>query len=526
VITRARLVNLRHRVAGLAGWRGRGLAAILGALATAAMPPLHLVFLLIPAFAGLLWMLAETRTWRAAFGVGWWFGLGHFATGLYWIANALLVQPEQYAWLIPFAVVGLAGVTAVFPALAAVMVRTLGPRGIGGVLILAAAWTATEWLRSWVLTGFPWNLMGTVWVFNDAMIQSAALFGTFGLGLMTVAIAAMPAILGETDVSTRRAAVALCGALILLAAAWGGGAARLADATSASVPDVTLRLVQPNIPQKLKWKRDLRDRNLAEQVALSLRKPVGNAPTHVIWAETAATFFLGHDEARRNFLAKAAPPGGLVIVGAPRRTPTGEKPYRVWNSLQALDGSGHIVGGFDKFHLVPFGEYIPFRPWLTIPNLTAGRQDFSPGDGLATLSLPGLPPVSPLICYEVIFPGSVVRRDDRPAWMLNLTNDAWYGVSSGPYQHLAAARMRAVEEGLPLVRVANTGISAVIDAYGRTVGELGLEQPGVLDAPLPVAIEPTLFSRYGNAVGLAIALLVLAASQTGRVRRRKRQLRR
>jgi apolipoprotein N-acyltransferase len=522
VIHRGGFVNLCQIIAGLPGWRGRGLAAALGALATLAMPPVHLVFLLIPAFAGLLWMLGGTRNWRAAFGVGWWFGMGHFATGLYWIANALLVQPEKFAWLIPFAVLGIGGILAVFPALVAIAVRRAGPRGIGGVLALAVAWTVAEWLRSWVFTGFPWNLMGTAWVFSDAMIQSAALFGTYGLGLITIAIAAMPAVLGEPEVTTRRAATALCCASILLIATWAGGAVRLADATNEKVPDVTLRLVQPNIPQKLKWNRDLRDRNLAEQVRMSLRKPGDRGtPTHVIWAETAATFFLGLDDERRNFLAKAAPPGGLVIVGAPRRTAPGEKPYRVWNSLQALDGSGQIAGGYDKFHLVPFGEYIPLRPWLTIPKLTAGRQDFSPGDGPATLSVPGLPPFSPLICYEVIFPGEVVRRDARPAWMLNLTNDAWYGISSGPHQHLAAARMRSVEEGLPLVRVANTGISAVIDGFGRTVAHMGLNHSGVLDAALPVALQPTLFSRYGNAVWLVLAILVLAASQIGRVWRLK-----
>ncbi len=517
---RGGFVNLRQNTAELSGWRARGLAALLGALATLALPPVHLVFLLVPAFAGWLWMLAGARNWRAAFAVGWWFGLGHFATGLYWIANALLVYPEKFAWLVPFAIIGLAGVVAVFPALAAVVVRAIGRRGIGGVLVLAVAWTAAEWLRSWIFTGFPWNLIGTVWVFDDAMIQSAALFGTFGLSLMTVAIAAMPAVLGETRVSRRHATVALCCAFGLLVAAWVGGTVRLSDATVANVADVTLRLVQPNIPQKLKWNRDLRDRNLAEQVALSRRKATdGLVPSHVIWAETAATFFLGHDEERRNFLAKAVPPGGLLITGAPRRTPPGDQPYRVWNSLQALDGSGKIVGGYDKFHLVPFGEYIPLRPWLSIPKITAGRQDFSAGDGLATLVLPGLPPFSPLICYEVIFPGEVVRRDERPGWILNLTNDAWYGVSSGPYQHLAAARMRAVEEGLPVVRVANTGISAIVDAHGRTVAEMGLEQAGVLDAPLPVAIEPTPYSRYGNVVGLVLALCILAASQIGRVRR-------
>ena len=501
------------------------MAIALGVLATAALPPIHMVFLLVPAFAGWLWMLAGTKNARAAFFLGWWFGLGHFASGLYWIAGALLVQPEKFAWLIPFSIIGLAGGFAVFPAVVAAVVRRVGVGGIGGVLVLATAWTLAEWVRSWIFTGFPWNLIGTVWTFSDAMIQPAAVFGTFGLGLMTVGVAAMPAVLGETGVARRRATAAIgCAAAILLAA-WGFGEARLAGAVSAEVPNIRLRLVQPNIPQKIKWSRELRDKHLALQVALSRTESDGDkAPTHVIWAETAATFFLANDTERRNFLAKAVPPGGLVITGAPRRNPPGEKPFRVWNSLLALDGSGQIVGSFDKFHLVPFGEYVPFRPLLTIPKITDGRRDFSPGAGPVTLALPGLPPVSPLICYEIIFPGQVARSDERPEWILNLTNDAWYGVSSGPYQHLAATRMRSVEEGLPVVRVANTGISAVIDSYGRTTARLGLEQSGVLDAPLPVAIDPTLYSRYGNLAPLILGTLILAGAfafrrrpmQTGR----------
>ena len=205
---RGHLVNLCEKAAALSGWRARGLAIALGVLATAALPPIHMVFLLVPAFAGWLWMLAGTKNARAAFFLGWWFGLGHFASGLYWIAGALLVQPEKFAWLIPFSIIGLAGGFAVFPAVVAAVVRRVGVGGIGGVLVLATAWTLAEWVRSWIFTGFPWNLIGTVWTFSDAMIQPAAVFGTFGLGLMTVGVAAMPAVLGETGVARRRATAA------------------------------------------------------------------------------------------------------------------------------------------------------------------------------------------------------------------------------------------------------------------------------------------------------------------------------
>ena len=507
----ASVVRLRERIAAIPKWRARFLAAGLGVLSAAAFPPVYAVFLLIPAFVGWLWLTEGTADGRRAFIQGWWFGLGHFAAGLYWIANALLVFPELYAWLIPFAILGLSGGFAVFPGLVAVAVRLVPCGRMMRVLVFALAWTASEWARSWVLTGFPWNLAGTVWSFSDAAVQPAALFGTFGLGLVTVFVAALPSILGEETLGVRRAIGLVGGGAAAIIFLWAGGAVRLGEASDAMVPDVRLRLVQPNIPQHLKWRPELRDPNLVKQVQLSREPdPEGRRPTHVIWPETSATFFVTEDRERRALLAKAAPADGLVIVGAPRRSLRGQ-PYQVWNSLLALNPQGRIVGSYDKTHLVPFGEYIPLRSvFASIPKITEGRQDFSPGSGVTTLRLPGLPPVSPLICYEVIFPGAVAKADDRPAWILNLTNDAWYGRSSGPYQHLMATKMRAVEEGLPLVRVATTGVSAVFDAVGRRVATIGLGQAGFVDSDLPVAAAPTPYSRFGN-----WTVLVLAAFLSG-----------
>ena len=349
--------------------------------------------------------------------------------------------PELYAWLIPFAILGLSGGFAVFPGLVATVVRLVPCGRMMRVLVFALAWVASEWARSWVLTGFPWNLAGTVWAFSDAAVQSAALFGTFGLGLVTVFVAALPSVLGDETLGFRRAIGLVGGGFAAIAILWAGGAVRLGDASGVMVPDVRLRLIQPNIPQHLKWRPELRDPNLVKQVLLSREPdPEGRRPTHVIWPETSATFFVTEDQERRALLAKAAPADGLVIVGAPRRSPRGQ-PYQVWNSLLALNPQGRVVGSYDKTHLVPFGEYIPLRSvFASIPKITEGRQDFSPGSGVTTLRLPGLPPVSPLICYEVIFPGAVVDENDRPDWILNLTNDAWYGRSSGPYQHLMATK--------------------------------------------------------------------------------------
>ncbi|MCG8508279.1 MAG: apolipoprotein N-acyltransferase [Rhodospirillales bacterium] len=505
---RRRLIGWRARLGGLGGWRGRGTLVLLGALAAAAMPPVHLVFLLVPSFVGWLWIIERKTTWRGAFSAGWWYGLGFFGAGLYWVSGAFLVEPEKHAWMIPFAITLLSGGFALFPGMVAMGVRWVPGSGLGRALALAIIWTGAEWVRGWFLTGFPWNLMGTVWVFSDAMIQPAALFGTYGLGLLTVFIASSPAVLGEAGPLSRRAGMGLGIAAALLAAMWLGGEIRVAGAGAEEVQGVRLRLVQPNIRQDQKWKAGHRDRHLALQVAMSRQAGAGPPPTHVIWPETAATFFFGRDPGRRAFFAQAAPPGGLAITGAPRTTPPEVRPYQVWNSLQVLDHTGRIVGTYDKSHLIPFGEYVPFRPWLTIPKVTEGRQDFSAGEGVTSLRLPGLPPVSPLICYEAIFPGAVADPSDRPAWLLNLTNDAWYGITAGPHQHLAIARVRAVEEGVPMIRAANTGISAIIGPYGRVLARLGLTKAGVLDGPLPAPVpDTTIYARFGDMPFLATLAL-------------------
>jgi apolipoprotein N-acyltransferase len=365
-------------------------------------------------------------------------------------------------------------------------------------------------MRSWWLTGFPWNPIGSAWTVSDAMIQSTAVIGTYGLSLLTVAAAAMPAELVRAPGRRSRAWPAVT-ALALLALIWAAGAVRLAQApTQAPVAGVWLRLVQPNIPQSLKWRRELLDQHLRQQIGMS-RAPASPAPTHVIWSEAAAPLFLAEDPQRLADVGAATPEGGVSIVGTLRRTPPGEPPVLA-NSLVAIDPGGTIVASYDKSHLVPFGEYMPLRGIVPLPAVAAGMADFAPGPGITTMRLEGLPPFSPLICYEVIFPARVASRQDRPAWLLNLTNDGWYGQSAGPYQHFALSRLRAVEEGLPLVRVANTGISGIVDAYGRIVDKLALGVGGVLDGPLPPPLpSATVYGRFGNAVPFALILLFAIA---------------
>ena len=490
----ARLAALAETLGALSGWRRSALAAALGALAATALPPVHALPLLLVAFTGLAWLIHASRSpWRAAI-AGWWFGLTHFIAGIYWIGAALLTDPSRHGWMVVPAILGLSAGFALFPALAAFVAR-LPALPIGGrVLALAVTWTAAEWLRGTILTGFPMNLMGTVWAPSIGMIQAAALAGAYGLSFVTVLAAASPAALAAPSPGERpgrRAWLLPAAAFGLLAAIWIGGQARLALAPDQAPTDIRLRLVQANIEQTLKWKEEERAAALARHVLLSQGEGFA-AVDAVIWPESAATFYVDESRPVRDFLARAVPPGGHLLTGAPRRTVSAGRTIAYWNSLHALTPAGAIAATYDKHHLVPFGEYIPLRAVLPLQALAYGGADHSAGPGPRTVSLPGLPPFSPLICYEAIFPGQVVADDGsggvRPAWLLNVTNDAWFGQTAGPYQHFQAARLRAVEEGLPLVRAANTGISAVVDAHGRVVGRLGLGVTGVLDARLPPAL--------------------------------------
>ena len=508
----APLRDLANTLGVLDGWRRLGVAVLLGALSALALPPVYLVPVLVPAFVGLIWQLQGVRGRREAFLLGWAFGLGQFAAGLYWIGIAFFVDAPAYAWMMPFAIAGLAAGLAIFTGLVTLAVWSVPWNGTARGLLFAAAWTSAEWLRGTILTGFPWNLQATVWSFSDMAVQPVAVFGVYGLSLITVFAAVAPATLVAAGGGWRRWGASAVAA-VLIAAIFGGGALRLGAAPTAgseTVEDVRLRLVQANIPQHLKWDSELRHRHLERHIEMSRAEASGSEPpAHVIWPETAVSFFLENSEGLREQLARAVPPGGRLLTGLPRFEGSGDDMV-LYNSLLALDEGGATRAEYDKFHLVPFGEYVPFGEWLPLERLTEGRVDFSAGPGPRTLRSDGLPPFSPLICYEAIFPGNVLDPQDRPEWLLNVTNDAWFGNSSGPYQHLASARLRAVEEGLPLVRAANTGISAVVDPYGRVLHRLGLNQEGTIDAELPRPLnEMTVYARFGNlpfAVMLAVAL--------------------
>jgi apolipoprotein N-acyltransferase len=484
------------RLQAARGWRRRGLALALGALAALALPPLYVFPLLIIGLTGLLLLIDGRRAPLASFSAGWWWGFGHFLVAFYWVAESLLVDAARFAWMIPFIIGGLAGGMALFPAVAAVATRSLRLKGPAKVIAFAALWVIAEWLRGRLFTGFPWDLAGYTLAFSNALIQYAAIGGIWGLSLLTVAIAGMPAVLWD---SPRRSALIACGAAALVALLlFIGGEVRLAGATEETVPHVVLRIVQPNIAETLKWKPGVEEQNVALHRQLTIAVPGRDNITAAIWPETAVPYLLERNQRLRQWLGQAVPPGAVLITGAIRGEPTEGDLQRQYNSVEVLDHDGNLLASYDKFHLVPLGEYVPLRRVFPFINkITPGEDNFSEGPGPRTLTLQGLPPVGPLVCYEVIFPGRVVDPENRPQWLLNLTNDGWFGASAGPYQHFTAARLRAVEQGLPLVRVANTGISGLIDPYGRVQETIELGRAGVLDLRLPVALPAPPFALYG-----------------------------
>lgn len=487
-------------VLGWCGWRLAVNAALLGCLAAFALPPLHVVPLLWVAVPGLLLLLGAHKPGWRAFKIGFWFGLGHHVFGLYWITEAILIESARYWWLVPLAVPALAAAMAIFIATACVIARWFPP-GWPRIMVFVGAWGLSELARQFVATGFPWNPWGSVWaipgVAGDVMLQPAAWVGVHGLTLLTLALAATP-LLGRSAIAGGLAILALWGVL---------GGWRLGHEVP-DAPGLTVVLIQGNVPQGQKWDRSLMAAIFERYLVLTRDALAGTVgPAVVVWPETASPYLLDQDPAARAMIAGVSLRSDGVEIPRLIGTVRFDADRRPLNSLAALLGAGPPVAIYDKSHLVPFGEYQP--RWSPLP-LEFGPGGFVPGSGPRTLRVAGLPAFSPLICYEVIFPGFVVDRADRPQWMVTVTNDAWFGNSAGPRQHLAAARIRAVEEGLPIMRAANTGISGGYDAYGRELGRIGMGLTGTLSITLPGELPPTVFGRFGLLVPAGLSLAFLA----------------
>jgi len=479
------------------------LAAFLGLLSAFALPPYPfapLFFISIPLF---MIQISMASSGKRAFVLGWMFGLGYFGMGLYWVGESFLAQSETPHWVAPFAVALLVMYQSLFVAAAAMISRNIwgtkwGPRA----LMFAGVFISFEWLRGAGDFSFPWNITSSIWWAYTEMMQGAALVGGYGLGAITLLAAGLMVSLFDKAVPTKdRIGMSVLGMLILFSLGLLGWA-RLGAVQTDYHDGITLRLVQANIPQTEKWDPELLQRNFDRYIQMS-KSPgsAGMVPTHLIWPETAIPYNVA-DPAVRTYLTNGLGDQVTIISGANRYG--GEDEGGVFNSIYALGPGFEILDVYDKVRLVPFGEYDPAAGLLSkvgLDTLVDLPGDFSRGAGLKIMTLPGLPPFSPLICYEIIYPGGVKPEDSTPAWILNLTNDAWFGISPGPYQHFETARMRAIEEGVPVVRVSGSGISGVVDPLGRVTARLELDQIGVLDVALPrPLVKKTLYSDYGSVI--------------------------
>ncbi|MFC0240316.1 apolipoprotein N-acyltransferase [Rhodopseudomonas telluris] len=509
------------------GWKRAAIALVAGALSSLAMAPFNAWPILFITFPVAVWLIDGAGAGKrggvpAAAIAGWWFGFGYFVPGLYWIGNAFLVDADTFAWLLPAAICGLPAYLALFTALGFGLARLLWDRGALRILALAVALTIAEWLRGHILTGFPWNAFGYALTEPLALAQSFSLIGIWGMTFIAIAVFASPAVLFDDVADTRRrwlAPGAALGVLIVMAV-FGG--IRLQLTPTRLVDNVRLRIMQPNLQQDQRFNYAAKAEVMQKYLTLSDRSTGPNATgvrdvSLLIWPESAFPFFLAREPDALAQIAGLLPKGTILLTGAvrPPEMPAGRRITRAYNSIYSIDHDGTLLSVYDKLHLVPFGEFLPYQDLmekLGFVQLTKVQGGFLTGTARHNMELPNAPPLLPLICYEAIFPDEINIRGQRPGWMLNLTNDGWFGNSTGPYQHLQQARMRAVEQGLPLVRAANTGVSAVIDPVGRIVARLGLGVEGVLDATLPAKIPPTVYARVGElpaAVLVAVSIVLV-----------------
>ena len=552
------------------------IALLTGAASAFAFQPFGLWPLMPLAFALLCELIARAPTLRRALLIGWGFGVGQFCVGLNWIATAFTFQAAMPAWLGWIAVVLLAFYLAIYPMLAVGLAHRFGQKRLALVLALAGGWAITEWLRATMFTGFAWNPVGVALV-DTPWRETSATIGTYGLSLLVVLTGGMLWLVARRH---WRAPVAFAGVTTLALAlpdpqvpASSPEGLRVFDAAQtstrpAAAPSVRgapppmpptpsplargdlavdpgfrldtyrrLRIVQPNIGQADKWRPGF-DEIAAQRLASLSRRPFdpGNAaPSIIFWPEAAVTEPLSDERiaaapivaAERARAMRAALPGATLVTGGLGIASTdGQTVGGATNSVFVLDPAGRLTARYDKAHLVPYGEYLPMRPLLSaigLSRLAPGDLDFLDGPGPRSIALPGGGLMGLQVCYEIIFSGEVVDRTHRPRFLFNPSNDAWFG-AWGPPQHLAQARLRAAEEGLPVIRSTPTGISALIDARGRLLRAIPLGTAGIIDADLPpAAAAPTPFARAGNVIPVSLGFLLLfSAIALARGRRYKR----
>lgn len=487
-----------QRLAGsiilLSGWRRAFVAILAGAVAVLGQAPFDFPLVCFLSFPVLVWLLDGVTTTpsarlfarlRPAFAIGWWFGFGYFLAGLWWVGGAVLVESDTYAWALPFVVVGLPILLSFFYGFAAAVARLLWSDGIGRIFALAFGFGLAEWLRQFLFTGFPWIPVGYAAMPVPLLMQSVAVVGATAMNALAVLVFAMPALLSGGG--RRWPGFGLAALLVLAHVAYGFYA--LNDKGSAAAR-LAVRIVQPNIDLSEKWDEAVRDRVFKTSLGLSAQAPAGNAPKPalIVWPETSVPFLFTDRPDALSTIAQTLSDGQLLIAGAVRTEGAGDA-ARFYNSVVAIDKSGEIADAVDKVHLVPFGEYLPLPGLFAafgVGQIVAGPMTYVAGSERHPIEVPGGFRAIPYICYEIIFPALMPSPSPARSFILNVTNDAWFGDTPGPYQHLRQTQIRAVETGLPVVRSANTGISAAIDSRGRIEDALALGARGVIDVQISV----------------------------------------
>jgi apolipoprotein N-acyltransferase len=502
------------------------ISLILGLLLTLSFAPYYFIFTAFLAISGFFLILENSEKRKDIIINSFLFGFGHFLTSTYWIKNSLLVDAQSFAWLIPFAISLIPSYLAIFIVLLAISYKFIIRKfcvseNYQKFIIFANLWLFYEVLRSYLFTGFPWNLIGYIWLFNEKLVQIASIFSVYGLGFLAILILLSPVIFikkhfhNDPKISDSKISIYdkifLIVILLIIAFSWIFAKYHFSK-NPLQIQDISLKIVQANIKQDLKWDPYKKYHNFLKHIKLSKENENSNKIDSdiIIWSETSIPYALSEDRNDLlNELSKVTKKEKYLISGALKAKSDDEGNLEnIWNSLFLLS-ENKIVNSYNKHHLVPFGEYVPLQNYLPfIQKITGGGVGFSKGEGAKTIEIENKFSFSPIICYEVIFSDKIIDRNNRPNLFINITNDSWFGNSSGPYQHFDMTRMRSIEYGIPLVRAANSGISAYIDPFGKVVEKIGLNKAGVLNVKLIKEISPTLYFKYGF---LPLLFLVLTS---------------
>lgn len=483
-----------------------------GALSGLAFAPFHAWFLLIFGISGLSYFLNDEENRGKAFKLVWFWSFGLFLISLHWVSFSLGIDLEKFFWLLPLTILGLPAFLALIPALLCGPFLLFFSPGVGRWLGFAALWGIAEWVRGhWLFGGFPWNLIAFTWGNRPVLLQTLSFWGPYGLSVVSILLLTAPSLLLKKQLSWNQKILWSSVSILSLFGLIFWGSLRICPPQM--IEGCWMRLVQPNVIQRHKWSPAFQGQHMEDLFELT-QSPSSVKITHVLWPECALPTVLNSPDLRGYRLPLAS--DQTLLTGVLRLSYGRDQTKYPWNSVMIVDAVGTLKGCYDKSHLVPFGEYVPFRAFLSqffdmgwVKRITYGDQDSVAGAGPQTLEVPGAPSVSALVCFDVVFPGEVVSPEGRPGWLLDVTNDAWFEDSWGLDQHFEMGIFRAVEEGLPLVRVANTGISGVIDPYGKRLDDLPKMTKLFHDFQLPQALPPTFYSRWREWPFWGIVFLLL-----------------